>query len=293
VIKVPKLSIVIPSYSDPLLYKTVDSLLQSAVEDVEIIPVLDGWETKLPTDPRVKPILLKENKGMRGAINAGLLVATGEFVMKSDSHCLFAPGFDKVMVESCLDNWLMIPSRYSLDDGKWERNFNRPVYNYHYLAFPKESKYGCGLFPLPWSRKDLAELIDDTMTMQGSCWFANRKYFMEHVGYLDDRLETYSSFADEPLEVGLKYWLGGGEMKVNKNTWYAHLKKARHHYDQKIYQVNYKKKPHVVASHTWAGKHWMNDEEPNMIHKFEWLVEKFWPIPTWEDNWREIWLNSQ
>lgn len=282
-----RLSVIIPSCKDPLLRKTVESILESAT-DVEVIPVLDGWTTELPDDPRVKPIYLPESKGMRGATNAGLAVATGEFVMKTDSHCLFAPGFDKVMADSCQDNWLMVPRRYALDDKKWTINKGRPYYDYHYLSFPEEGKYGWSMFPVPWSRKDLKEPIDDIMTMQGSCWFANRDYFMSHVGYLDDRMETYSSFADEPLEVGLKYWLGGGAMKVNKNTWYAHLKKVNHHYEQKIYQRNYKRKEYTVAGHTWSGKHWFNNEEPNMIHKMSWLVEKFWPVPTWPENYKEL-----
>jgi len=33
----------------------------------------------------------------------------------------------------------------------------------------------------------------------------------------------------------------------------------------------------------------MNNEEPNMIHSFSWYINKFWPIPTWPDNWQEVW----
>ncbi len=31
----------------------------------------------------------------------------------------------------------------------------------------------------------------------------------------------------------------------------------------------------------------MKNEEPGMIHKIEWLVEKFWPVPTWPDDWKD------
>ena len=30
--------------------------------------------------------------------------------------------------------------------------------------------------------------------------------------------------------------------------------------------------------------------EPNMIHKFEWLVDKFFPIPTWPEDYKKLWL---
>lgn len=279
-----KLSIVVPSYRDPFLYKTLISLLENS-SDTEIIPVLDGYSEELPRDPRIKPVVLETNKGMRGAMNAGFAVATGDFVMKSDSHCIFAPDFDRVLTESCQENWLMIPRRYSLEDTKWERDDTRPVRDYHFYHFPEPD--GRGLFVLPWGRKDREEYdIDDTMAFQGSCWLANRKYFMEHVGVLDDRLETYGTFCGDQAEMGLKYWLNGGEIKVNKKTWYAHLKKTKRHYTNKIYGKSYKTNKLSNGQWMWVAKHWMNDLEPGMEHKFEWLIEKFWPIPTWSEDWR-------
>ena len=282
-----QLSVIVPSYKDPLLSKTIQSILDNSVNTIEVIPVLDGYTDELPNDPRVKPIILSENKGMRGATNAGLSVAIGDFIMKSDSHCLYAPGFDKVLEDSCQHDWLMIPRRYSLDDVEWKRNDDRPSYDYHYLSYPAQGSYGYEMAVVPYNIHRRPD-IDDTMTMQGSCWFANRDYFMKHIGYLDDRVETYGSFACEPAEVSLKYWLGGGEVKVNKNTWYAHLQKVDRHYSEKIYTKSYKKSKATLSGHTWSSKHWMANEEPNMIHKLSWLVEKFWPVPTWPENYKEI-----
>jgi glycosyltransferase involved in cell wall biosynthesis len=288
------LSCIVPSYKDHLLYKTVKSLLDNAVLDIEVIPVLDGYTDELPDDPRVKPVIYPDNKGMRGATNSGLAIATGDYVMKSDSHCLYAPGFDKVLTESCAEDWLMIPRRYSLNEKNWDRDITRPVYDYHYFTYPvPDVKYGYDMAIIPDNRrtqhrKNPSFNIDDIMIMQGSCWLANRKYFMEHIGLLDGRNETYGSFACEPAEIAFKYWLGGGAVKVNKNTWYAHLKKMQFHYDEKIYGKNYKIAPRTARGHTYATKHWMNNEEPNMIHKLSWLIEKFWPVPTWPENYKEL-----
>ena len=75
-----KLSVVIPSYKDPLLVKTIDSLLVNSElgDQLEIIAVLDGYwpEFELRGDPRVRYIHLGQNRGMRGAINAGVLIST-------------------------------------------------------------------------------------------------------------------------------------------------------------------------------------------------------------------------
>lgn len=286
------LSIIIPAHKEPYLNKTIDSLLDNST-DVEIIPVLDGWipEEPIRVDRRVKTITLDECHGMRGAINAGISVATGKFLSKMDAHCAVAPGFDKVLTDDCAEDWLIIPRRYSLHEATWSRNESRPVRDYHYLFFPSLSNVGYGytLLIQDWFRRGRGGiLIDNLMTFQGSCWVANRKYFMKHIGLLDDRPETYGSFTQDQLEVGLKYWLGGGQVKVNKKTWYAHLQKCGHHYQAGTFSHGYKKTKQVIKSNEWATKHWMNDEEPNMIHKFEWLIEKFWPVPTWPED-RNLW----
>ena len=110
---------------------------------------------------------------------------------------------------------------------------------------------------------------------------------MDHVGILDDCLDRYGTFIGDQAEIGLKYWLGGGEVKINKTTWYAHLKKMKRHYSAGIYGKSYKTNKRSTEQWVWTARHWMNNEEPGMIHKFNWIIEKFWPIPTWLENWEE------
>lgn len=291
------LSVIIPTNKDPFAQKTIDSLLESAEGEIEVIPVLDGFSPEIPfkSDPRVKIVSLPEKRGMRGAINAGLAKAKGKFIMKCDCHCLFGPGYDKIMSQNCAEDWLMIPRRYSLDETNWKRDENRPIRDYHCLTFPtRVNGYGICLSNRDWLRRasertDPKYDIDDTMAFQGSCWFANKKYFMKRVGFLDDRDETYGTFVDESQEIGLKYWLGGGANEVIKKTWYAHLSKQPRHYQAGIYSREFKADKNAARSRTWSAKHWMNGEEPGMIHPLPWLVEKFWPVPTWPED-RNLWV---
>jgi len=288
------LSVIIPTYKDPYIQKTIDSVLKNAEGKIEVLAVMDGYTTDTPitSDKRVTIINLPENLGMRAAINAGLAKAKGKYVMKLDAHCVVAQGFDKTLIKDCAENWLVIPRRYSLHEATWDKA--SPVVDYHYLSFPENSdqSYGYSLQVAAWPQKRLDDiLIDDVMTFQGSAWFANRTYFMEHVGFLDDRLETYGTFAQDQQEIGLKYWLFDGEVKVNKKTWYAHLSKRGYHYASTEYSRKHKKDRYHISGNNWGTKHWMNNEEANMKHSFSWFVEKFWPIPTWPDNWQEIWEN--
>jgi glycosyltransferase involved in cell wall biosynthesis len=268
-------SIIIPVYREPYLNKTIDSLLSA--EDIEIIPVIDNCKLEEPIreDPRVKPVYLEKNQGMRGAINEGIKRATGEYLMKIDAHCVIEPNYSRLT--GFPENWLMVPRRYPLIEETWDRDVKGRIKDYHYLTFPgtDDPKYGYSFQVQPCKRE--GPDIDDTMTFQGSCWLANRKYFMEHVGLLDDT--NYGTFAQEQQEVGLKYWLGDGAVKVNKNVWYAHLFKKGKHYESAKFSVRHKKDEAHFKGNEWSTKHWMEHE------RFPWLIEKFNP-PGW-DNWQK------
>ena len=290
-------SIIVPAYKDPYLQKTIHSLLSNAKGKIEVIVVLDGYILPAPltSDSRVKIISFPENLGMRAAINAGISEAHGKFIMKCDSHCVFGSGFDKIMSQHSEENWLMIPRRYSVDELNWQRNEKRPIVDYYYVNIPVVTKFFGTCFCIQdWNqrtkeRRDPKYDIDDTMIFQGSCWFAHRKYFMKRVGFLDDRPEAYGPFGGEQLEIGLKYWLGGGEIKVIKKTWYAHLLKRTRHYRAGLFPRDYKLNRDLVHRRAWTMKHWLENEELDVIHPFSWLVEKFWPVPSWPED-RSLWV---
>lgn len=291
-----KLSIIMPAYKEPFLQRTIDSVLETSElgDQMEIIVSWDGPEFVEPHDdhPRVRAVQLDENRGMRATINAGIEAAQGEFILKLDAHCLVGPGFDRIMVENCEKNWVATPRKYSLNDELWERNMRRPCKDSYYLEFPILGRNGYGLAPATcreWRRRQLGngENIVDTMSFEGSCWIADREYFLGCVGYLDDRMTTYGKFHSESIEIALSYWLDGGEVKTITKTWYAHLKKMPRHYKARIFNRVGKES----ISYTWAAKHWMNEEHGRQ-KSFSWLIDKFWPLPGWPDNWKEVWYDN-
>jgi len=118
-----KLSVVIPSYRDRLLQKTIDSLLQQSGlgEALEVIAVLDGyWPTvSLQDDDRLRIVHLGQNRGMRAAINAGVRASRGEYIMRTDEHAVFGDRYDLILTSQIRDNWIVTPRRYFLDPTKW------------------------------------------------------------------------------------------------------------------------------------------------------------------------------
>lgn len=284
-----KVSVLIPSRNEKFLPNTVDDLFAKATGDIEVIVVLDGyWPDPILEDrPNLTLIHRSRAQGMRPAINSAARVAKGRYLMKSDAHCMFCEGFDETLQETMEDNWVVVPRRYSLDAENWTTKNKGPI-DYHYLNCPLNSNDGA-LHGKPWQkRRDQRRhiLIDDEMSSQGSCWFMTRDYFWNFLGGL--RLEGYGDFIQEFQEIGMKTWLGGGEVKINKRTWYAHLHKGRK------YGRGYK-----VSSSSWhKGCHysadmWLNNRWEKRIHDFKWFLEKFWPVPTWPADYEKLWNGSE
>lgn len=215
-----KLSVIIPSYKDPYLHKTIDDLLSKSElgDELEIIAVLDGYWTEVIQDTRVRVVHLGKNRGMRGAINAGVAVSRGEYIMRTDEHCMFDQGFDRKMVEACQPNWIMTGVRYFLDPVKWERMDLKP-YVYERLAIAENRKFeGRRWVEREKERGDV--MVDETMAMQGSCWVMPRKWWDEVIGELDSK--NYGPLIQDSHEMVFKTWKAGGKLMVNKNTWFAH-----------------------------------------------------------------------
>lgn len=221
-----KLSVIIPSYKDPLIYKTTESLLMNSElkeDELEIIWVLDGYWNAPIGDSRVRVLHLGGNRGMRDAINAGVSIADGEYLMRTDEHCAFGKGYDRILTdkENIKDDWIVVPRRYFLDPQKWE------VMDIPYVDYEKMlivgSNSGRKFSAVKWQsrskeREDI--LVDETMAMQGSGWVMSRKHWDTVIGQL--QTEGYGPLYQDSTEMIMKTWQSGGKMMLNKKTWYAH-----------------------------------------------------------------------
>jgi glycosyltransferase involved in cell wall biosynthesis len=217
-----KLSVVIPDYKDPLLFKTIQSLLDNSVlgDQLEINAVFDGcWnQSPLIEDPRVNYVHLGKNRGMRGAINAGVAVSRGEFLMRTDEHCLFCPGYDKILIESCHHDWIMTGVQYFLDADKWEVMDLPPVHTQKLVI-----QGGVKFAGQRWPERD--EITKDkktvqTMAMQGSQWVMPHAWWDKVIGEL--QTEGYGPLIQDSHEMVFKTWKAGGKLVLNRDMWFAH-----------------------------------------------------------------------
>ena len=268
----------------------------SKSSNIEVIVVLDGYwpePKEIINDKRVIYIHFSQARGMRNAINSAVSVSNGEYILKTDAHCLFDKDFDTKLKEHCEYDWVVVPRRYALDVKKWEiekRKDNKYPVDYMYLD--KE------LHGSVWTEKNSdsklkEKKIDDLMSSQGSCWFMKRSYY-DWLELMD--ADNWGQFANEFQEIGFKTWLSGGKVKVNKNTWYAHWHKTEgrgYSLDRKEgkkaadYVVRWSQaslKPYRIMNYSVIQKSGYvvsNKIWRKQRHDFNWMINKFNP-PGWK-----------
>lgn len=209
--KLNMLSVIIPAYKEPYLNRTIRSLIWNKRDDIEIIVVLDGADQDVYDHHRVHVIKLPEQRGMRNAINVGVKIARGEYIMKVDAHCKFDKEFDLKLRPQ--DNEVMIPRRYDLDCDKWQE-FGEPADFHKLMIVPNHNKFHGVVVK---NRK--IDGISETLGFQGSCWVMKKSWF-EKIGLYDE--ETFGRFGHESVEISFKTWQNGGRLLVNTDVWYAH-----------------------------------------------------------------------
>lgn len=292
-----KVSVIIPARNERFLPETVKDLLSKG-GDVEVIAVLDGYwpidengDWPFPDDKRLHFIHCGQAKGMRAAINAAANIAKGKYLLKTDAHCMFQEGYDKLLQADCDADYVVIPRRFSLDAEKWAIDQNgKPPRDYHYLCYPAPDKpHDAGMHGVEWPERGRARSapeydIDDNLSFQGSCWFMHKAYFWDFLGGMSEI--GYGSFTQEPQEIGLKCWLGGGRLVVNKKCWYAHLHKGKTY--GRMWRMGRVDEEQIRQGHLWSAKYWMTNAWPDRVHDLEWLIEKFSPVPTWGEDWQKM-----
>lgn len=301
------LSIVIPSRNEKFLKQTILDVLENATGEVEIFPVLDGYEPpmeEIVIDRRVNYLRIPFGDGeshKRQAINMMVDVCNGEYIMAIDAHCMIAKGFDEELIKVHEPNWVQVPRRHRLDANNWciqEQVDDRPPVDYQYLMFPlihdtvpnnprepKKDPNRPAWHDFKWDARTIARAhipVDEIMTIQGSIWFMTKKYFKE-LGLM--QTEGFTGWGQDGEEITFKTWFSGGKVMVNKNTWYAHLHKGKQY--GRMYEIN---KGSIKRCEAYWFDFALHNKWDKSIHDLEWLVNRFWPVPNWPKNWKEMLL---
>jgi len=283
-------SIAIPSKTEKFLQRTIQDVLEKADGPIEVYPILDGYEPpadEIVNDPRVHYIRLPPTSysKKRQGINQMVEICNGKYVMSVDAHVMFAKGFDTVLKRDIEEyNWVMIPRRHRLDAENWSlqpQDDNRPPIDYEYIMFRGLAR-DTGFHGFKWDERTLSRMdipIDDILTCQGSCWFMSKEWFNE-MKFM--QVEGFTGWGQEAESICFKTWMRGGRCVVDKNTFYAHLHKG-----PKYGRMYHMSKAENRRCYNYSYDYFMNNRDTMAIHKLDWLIDKFMPMPGWPSNWRE------
>jgi len=292
-----KVSIIIPARNEiyttnegeNVLCRTVRDIYEKATGEFEVLVGFNGPPyLAFPNYRSLRAIHLPEDIGVKNNINMLAILAKGKYLYKSDAHCMFDKGFDEVLQANMEENWLVTPRFYVLNGKEWKWQDERH-YDYFYLCCPFTDPRGFrfkagGHWPERTAERenDPKYDIDETPQFHGSGWFVSRDFFLNKLGGFP--VKDPFGHAQEPPNLGLKTWLGpwDGKVMVNKKTWYAHLHQNKYEKGFSLGSKNEERTYRIIAD-CWVNNRWGERK-----HDFEWFVEKFMPMPTWPDNWREL-----
>lgn len=306
-----ELSVIIPARNEIFLKQTIDNILENIEADTEIIAICDGYwpDPPIPDDPRVIIVHHTVPIGQRAATNEGAKISQSQYIMKCDAHCAFGKGFDRILIEDCQPDWTMIPAMWNLHafDWKclgcgnrtyqgdkplkckkchgedfemvivWQPRGNKITYSWrfdetmHFQYWRKHHKRP------EWKNEDLLE----TMSCIGACFMMERDRFWELEG-MDER---HGSWGQYGTELACKTWLSGGKMITSRKTWFAHMFRTgnfREHRGGSSF-------PYPISGNAqerarqYSRNLWLNNKWEKAIHPLSWLVDRFAPVPGWEE----------
>lgn len=304
------LSIIIPAREEIFLQKTIENILENIRADTEVIAICDGYWPEPPVvdNPRLTIIHHAKSIGQRAATNEGVRLSQAKFIMKVDAHCAFREGFDRVLMEDCQYDWTMIPAMWNLHAFDWEcKACGKRTYQ---GVYPKLCKCGGTDFKMvivwkprgnkvtyswrfdntmhfqywrkhhkrPECRGDLIE----TMSFIGACMFMHRDRYWE-LGGCD---EAHGSWGQFGTEWACKSWLSGGKLITTKKTWFAHMFRTGNFkgsgYNGGSFPYHISGTDQEYAKQ-YSRDLWLNDKWEKAVHPLSWLVNKFAPVPGWEE----------
>ena len=189
--------------------------------------------------------------------------------------------------ESCGSRFLKQVKIWQPRDGKEGRRraythswrFDSTLTFQYWGAYAADEKH-CNKHDTPF-RPETQQPIHDTMCLLGACWAIRRDRYFD----LNICDESFGSWGSQGVEVAIKTWTSGGELKVNQNTWFAHF--------FRVGGINFPypdggRKERAVAR---SKALFLENKWEKQVYPLSWLIEKFAPVPDWSDGnpvWEQV-----
>lgn len=302
------LSVIIAGRNEEFFAHTVAHVLDRIRANTEVIAICDGdWPTPPILDHPRLTVVKHDSIGQRAATNEGARISQAKYIMKLDAHCAVAKGFDNALIQDYQPGWTLIPIMYNLHAFDWK--CQKCGYRVYQGARPKKCDE-CGEVEfeklIVWQRRknrltqswrfdsdlhfqywhdfmkrpEAKEKIYEIMSCIGCNFFIDRERFWR-LGGMD---ESHGSWGQYGTELACKAWLSGGKMMATKSTWIAHMFRTDNFREDGKSAFPYPiTNKDISKARSHSKDYWRNNRMPNQVNKLSWLIEKFWPVPGWEE----------
>lgn len=311
------------------LFNTVENILRNKQGKTEVIVGLDGaWsDPGIPAHPDVTIYYSPEPLGQRGMTNQLARLSQATYVMKLDAHCALDEGFDVKLMAKMEPDITMLPAMYNLHAFDWEclrcgtRWYQGPTPQFCHSSYEgKEKNPNCGnttdfrrvivweprrsrrseffrfdktLHFQYWGdykrRPEAQGDLAPTLSAQGSCFMLTREKYWE-LEISDENLAGKTGWGQQGVEVACKTWLSGGRLMVNKTTWYAHMFRTQGGDFGFPFPISGRE---VDETRQKSRELFQMNNWNKAKHTFEWLLDKFRPVPEWHDGEDHVVANNK
>lgn len=280
-------------------------------------------EPPVEQNPRVNVIYVPESVGQRAATDLAAKLSKAKYVVKVDAHCSFDQGWDKKMLESFKkegDNNIIVPQMRNLHAFNWKcykcgsqwyqgptptkcmrmddryhvsqnpdcnetRKFKRKLIwkprkgtwnsSYSFDSEPHFQYFGDFKNRPEYTKDKIEKGITETMSLQGSFFMATREnYWKLNLG------GDFGSWGNQGIQVACAMWLSGGRVLCNHKTWYAHMFRTQGGDFNFPYPHSHGK---AMETKKKVWEYFFNGEFKHQKYPVSWLVEKFSPVPGWDE----------
>lgn len=300
------LDVLIAARNEMFLSRTIEDVISHIEADTEVIAVLDGGTDDPPVKehPRVNLIRLGASIGQRAAVNLAARESNAKYIMKLDAHCSVDQGFDRKLIADCEYDWTVIPEMRNLHAFNWlckkcgnetyqgptpikcDKCDNKTDFERKMIWLPRKGTHNCfmrfdsNLHFQYWGeykqRPEAKGDVVECMSLIGAGFFLHRERYWD----IDGLDEGHGSWGQMGTEIACKSWLSGGKLMANKKTWFAHMFRTQGGDFSFPYHLSGRD---VDKARKHSNNMWKGDKWPKAKRPFSWMIDKFWPIPGWEE----------